>query len=168
MNEVNVLIDNAFKKGGTDPSEALPDADPLAFSGWLCTEIGQFERLLSGVSDLGAYGAALGLTCTFQVASCDHLKVLGKPPHKFPSVDNVREAVRDSLCKNVVSWLLKKFWAKGGRAIASYVGMASTQEVTFGVFVFSFYLFSHVLFGNSLMIAIAAMGWDNLHDRNFF
>jgi hypothetical protein len=63
---------------------------------------------------------------------------------------------------------LKKFWAKGGQAIASDVGVASTQEVTFGVFVFSFYLFSCVLFGNSLMIAIAAIEWDNLHDRNFF
>jgi hypothetical protein len=33
MKEVKVLIDNAFKKGGIDPREALPDADPLAFFG---------------------------------------------------------------------------------------------------------------------------------------
>jgi hypothetical protein len=65
MKEAMVLIDNTFKKGETDPSEALPDADLLAFSGRLCTEIGQFERLLFGVSDLGAYGAALDLTRTF-------------------------------------------------------------------------------------------------------
>jgi hypothetical protein len=131
-------------------------------------EIGQFERLLSGVLDLGAYGATLGLTRTFEVAGCDHFMVLGKLPHKFPIVDNVREAIRDPLCKNVVSWFLKKFWAKGGQAIASDVGVAGTQEVHFGVFVFSFYLFSCVLFGNSLMIAIAAIEWDNHHDRNFF
>lgn len=65
MKEAKVLIDGAFKKGRTDPSEALPEVDLLAFLGWLCMEIGQFERLLSGVSDLGAYGATLGLTRTF-------------------------------------------------------------------------------------------------------
>jgi hypothetical protein len=30
----------------------------------------------------------------------------------------------------------KKFWAKGGRVLASDIGAASTQEVTFGVFVY--------------------------------
>lgn len=65
MKEVKVLIDATFKKGGTAPSEALPNADLQAFSEWLCTEVGQFERLLLGVINLGAYGAALDLARTF-------------------------------------------------------------------------------------------------------
>lgn len=70
------------------------------------------------------------------MASCDHLKVLGKPPHNFLSVDDVRGAVKDPLCKNVVSFFLKRFQAKGGQAIASDMGAAGTQEVTFGAFAF--------------------------------
>jgi hypothetical protein len=113
MKEAKVLIDGAFRKGGAPPSEALPDANLDTFSEWLCTEVVHFERLLSGVSDLGAYGATLGLTRTLQAAGCDHLKVLGKPPHRFPSVDDVREAVQDPLCKNVVSLFPKKILGEG-------------------------------------------------------
>jgi uncharacterized membrane protein len=58
------------------------------------------------------------------------------PPHKFSSVDDVRGAVKDPLCKNMVSCFLERFWAKGGWAIASDMDVAGTQEVTFGAFAF--------------------------------
>lgn len=131
MKEVKVVIDSAFAKGGVDQSEALPEADPIAFSNWLSAEIGQFERLLSGMLDIGAYGASIGLARTLQTLGCDHLKTIGKPSHKFPSVDSVHRAINDDLCKNVVSRFLKRFWEKGGRDLTLDVGVAGSQEVMF-------------------------------------
>lgn len=71
--------------------------------------MGQFGRLLDGVSDLGVYSAALAIARTFQAVGCDHLKPIGKPPHRFPSVDDVHEASKDPQCKNVVARFLKRF-----------------------------------------------------------
>lgn len=105
-------------------------------------EVGKFKRLLGGVSDLGAYGAALALTRTFYVVGCDHLRVLGKPPHKFPSVDDIRESVQDALCKNVVSRFLKRFCVKGGRALATAIGTVGTREVFWGFW----FLFWYIVF----------------------
>jgi septal ring factor EnvC (AmiA/AmiB activator) len=61
MKEAKASIDSAFAKGGARLSEALPEADSVAFLEWLQAEVGQFEKLLDGVSDLGAYGAALAI-----------------------------------------------------------------------------------------------------------
>lgn len=66
MKEVKTLIDSAFNKGGAALSEALPDANPIVFFECLCMEVRQFERLLSGVTDLSAFGATLALTHAFQ------------------------------------------------------------------------------------------------------
>lgn len=39
MKEAKVLIDSAFAKGRVDQSDALPEADPIAFSDWLSTKM---------------------------------------------------------------------------------------------------------------------------------
>lgn len=67
------------------------------------------------------------------MVGCDHLRVLRKPPHKFPSVDDIRESVQDPFCKNVVSRFLKRFRAKGGQALATDVDATGTREVFLGV-----------------------------------
>lgn len=131
MKEAKVLIDGAFAKGGVDLSDALPDADPVSFSDWLSMEHGQFDQLLSGMLDIGAYGAAVSLARMFQELSCDHMKAVTRPPHKFPKVDDVRGAINDDLCKNVVSRFLKRFWEKGGRTLALEISIAGTREVIF-------------------------------------
>lgn len=97
MKEAKVLIDGAFAKGGMESSSELPEADLAAFSDWLTTIVGQFEELLHGALDIGAYGAAIGLSRTLQELNCDHLKTMGRPSHKFSKLDSVREAVRDNL-----------------------------------------------------------------------
>ena len=132
MEEVKAAIDAAFVKGGAGSSEALPKADPVAFLEWLRAKVGQFEKLLDSISDLGAYGAALGIAPTFQAAGCDHLKKIGRVSYKFPSVDDVRESVRDPQCKNVVVRFLKRFWTQAeGHALAFDVAAAGTHEVLF-------------------------------------
>lgn len=142
MEEAKATIDAAFAKGGAGLSEALPEDDPAAFLEWLRAEVGQFEKLLDSVSDLGAYGAALAIARTFQAASCDHVKKIGRVPRKFPSLENVHEAARDPLCKNVVVWFLKRFWMQSrNRALAFDVTAAGTHEVFFGIFVMFGFLF---------------------------
>jgi hypothetical protein len=61
MQEVKVALDAVFAKGGAEPSEVLPDADPAVFSARLQAKLGQFTQLLNNVSDFGAYGAALAV-----------------------------------------------------------------------------------------------------------
>ena len=68
-----------------------------------------FAQLLNNVLDFGAYGAALAIVWSFQVARCDHLKRLGCVNHNFPSVDDVQGASKDCLCKNVDARFLTKF-----------------------------------------------------------
>ena len=88
--------------------------------------------MLDSVSDLGAYGAALIVAWTFQAPGYDHLKKISQVSHNFPSVDDVREAVRDPQCKNVVVRFLKRFWTQArGRALAFDVAAAGTHEVLF-------------------------------------
>lgn len=103
------MIDGVFMKSGMELREDLPEANPALFSDWLSNEVGQFQLLLRGTLDVGAYGAGLGLSRALQELSCEHLKTMGKPPHRFPKVDSVREAVEDDVCRNVVSWLLLRF-----------------------------------------------------------
>jgi hypothetical protein len=52
MKEAKAAIDSAFAKDGAGLSEALPEVDPGVFLEWLQVEVGQFEKLLNGVSDL--------------------------------------------------------------------------------------------------------------------
>ena len=40
MQEVKVVIDTAFVKGGTESSRVLPEADPAMFLAWLQAELG--------------------------------------------------------------------------------------------------------------------------------
>jgi hypothetical protein len=141
MKEAKAAIDSAFAKGGARLSEALPEADPGAFLEWLQVKVGQYAKLLDGISDLRAYGAAIAIARTFQVASCDHLKKIGWVPHKFPSVDGVRKAVRDPQCKNDVVRFLKKFWSTRGRALAFDVAAVGTHEVLLGFCIVIFPIF---------------------------
>ena len=47
-------------------------------------------------------------------------------------MDDVREAVRDPQCKNVVVRFLKRFWTQAeGHALAFDVAAAGTHEVLF-------------------------------------
>lgn len=87
--------------------------------------------MLRSALDVGAYGAGLGLSRTLQELGCDHLKTVGRPSHEFLKLDSVRDAVHDTICKNAVSWLLLRFWEKGGRDLATSIGAADTQEVLY-------------------------------------
>ena len=91
----------------------LPEANPAAFLAWLQAELGQFSQLLENVVDFGAYGATLVVVRSFQATRCDHLKRLGRVNHNFPSLENVRGAANDRLSKNVVTYILTKFWIEG-------------------------------------------------------
>ena len=126
-------MDAIFAKGGLEPSDALPDADPSTFSTWLQAELGQFTQLMNNISDFGAYGATLIVVHSFQATGCDHLKKLGHVSHNFPSVDDVHGASGDRICKNVVAWFLTKFWMEGrGRALAFSEAASGTHEVYSG------------------------------------
>lgn len=168
MKEVKVLIDCAFAKGGVDQSDALPEADPVTFSDWLSMEIGDFGELLSGVLDVGAYGAMIGLAYTLRVLGCDHLRSIGRPSHRFLNADSVREAINDGVCKNVVSHFLRRFWEKGGWALSLDVGVCSTQEVIFNSYDFGCGWHMLFLVANVFLIAPATMGLDDLHYRDVF
>lgn len=126
MREAKALIDGTFAKGGMQLSDDVPEADPALFSDWLSNEIGQFQLLLQGALDVGAYGAGLGLSCALQQLGCKHLKTIGKPPHRFPKPDVVRAAVNDDICKNAVSRFLLRYWEKGGRDLATSIGATKT------------------------------------------
>jgi hypothetical protein len=139
MQEAKVSLDAVFAKGGSEPSEVLLDAEPVAFLVWLQAELDQFTQLLNNVSDFGAYGATLAVVSYFQAAGCDHLKKLGHVSHNFPSIDDVRSASRDCLCKNVVARFLMKFWMEGGgRALAFSEEASGTHEVYWGFCVIAF------------------------------
>ena len=85
---------------------------------------------MNNVLDFGAYGAALAIVWSFQAMGCDHLKRLGRINHNFPSIDNVRVASKDRLCKNVDARFLTKFWMEGeDRSLAFGEAMTGTQEV---------------------------------------
>lgn len=130
MQEAKVALDVVFAKGSMKPSEVLPDADPMEFLAWLQAEHGQFTQLLNNVLDFGAYGATLAIAWSFQTTGCDHLKKLGRVNNSFPSVDDVRGASSDRLCKNIVTRYLMKFWMEGrGRALAFSEAVSSTHEV---------------------------------------
>ena len=43
MQEAKVALDSIFAKASSEPSEVLPDGDPLAFSVWLKAELRQFS-----------------------------------------------------------------------------------------------------------------------------
>ena len=67
------------------------------------------------------------------------MKRLGLVSHGFPSLEDVRGAASDRLCKNVVAHFLMKFWIEGeGRALAFDEMVAGTHEVCCG---FSLMLF---------------------------
>ena len=68
------------------------------------------------------------------------MKRLGRVNHGFPSLEDVRGAASDRLCKNVVAHFLMKFWIEGeGRALAFDEAAAGTHEVRWG---FSLVVFS--------------------------
>jgi hypothetical protein len=129
MREAKALIDTVFAKGGKEPSDALPDADPKLFADWLSLEMGNFRDLLNGSLDVGAYGAAIGLASTLQQLGCNHLTAVGKPSHNFPDLDTVHVAVQDRICGHVASRVLTRYWVEGGRDLAISIGGARTQEV---------------------------------------
>ena len=88
---------------------------------------------MENVADFGSYGATLAVAGSFQAAGCDHLKRLGRVNHNFPSLEDVRGAANDWLCKNVVARFLTKFWIEGeGRALAFDEVVAGTHEVRWG------------------------------------
>jgi hypothetical protein len=121
--------------------------------------------LLDGILDLGAYGAAIAIVWTFQAASCDHLKKIGRVPHKFPSVDGIHEAVRDPQCKNMVRFL-RKFWSTRGQALAFDVAAVGTHEVLLGFCIIIFpicFCFVPYYFFIVLTVAIA-LGQVDLRD----
>ena len=61
------------------------------------------------------------------------MKRLGWVNHSFPSLEDVRGAANDRLCKNVVARFLMKFWTEGeGRALAFDEAAAGTHEVHCG------------------------------------
>ena len=85
---------------------------------------------MDNVADFGAYGATLTVARSFQAARCDHLKRLGRVNHNFPSLEDVRGAANDRLCKNVVARFLTKFWIEGeGRALAFDEAAVGTHMV---------------------------------------
>lgn len=129
MHEAKAIIDGVFAKGGMQASEELPETDPVHFADWLSSEIAQFQLLLQGSLDVGAYGAGFGLACTLQRLGCKHLKAIGKPPHHFPKPDVVRAAIGDNVIQNVLSRLLLRYWENGGRELALAVGDVKTREV---------------------------------------
>lgn len=50
--------------------------------------------------------------------------------HNFPSVNDVRGASKDRLCKNVIVRFLMKFWIEGeGRALAFGEAVTGTHGV---------------------------------------
>ena len=58
------------------------------------------------------------------------MKRLGRVNHSFPSLEDVRGAANDRLCKNVVTRFLTKFWIEGeGQALAFDKATAGTHEV---------------------------------------
>ena len=68
------------------------------------------------------------------------MKRLGRVNHGFPSLEDVRGAASDWLCKNVVERFLTKFWIEGeGQALAFDNAVASTHKVCWG---FSLVVFS--------------------------
>lgn len=104
MREAKAIMDGVFAKGGMQISEEMPEADPAQFSDWLTNEIGQFQLLLEGSLVVGAYGAGLGLACALQQLGCDHIKTVGKPPHRFPKPDVIRATVILSMIKFARTW----------------------------------------------------------------
>ena len=71
------------------------------------------------------------------------MKKLGWVNHNFPSLEDMRGAANDRLCKNVVMHFLIKFWIEGkGRALAFDEAAASTHEVHWGFSLLFFSSFS--------------------------
>ena len=99
------------------------------------------------------------------------MKRLGCVNHGFPSLEDVRGAACDWLCKNVVVRFLMKFWIEGeGRALAFDEAAAGTHEVRCGFslvvvcrsFPFLFILLM-ILF---ILFADTALGRSDLCWRN--
>lgn len=76
--------------------------------------------------------AGIGLACTLQQLGCEHLKSVGKPPHRFPKPEVICAAIKDNMYSNAVSRLLLRYWKKGGRDLATSVGGIKTREVSLG------------------------------------
>lgn len=130
MREAKALVDTVFAKGGMEPSEALPKADPKLFADWLSLELGNFQDLLNGSLDVGAYGAAIGLAGALRQLGCGHLRAIGRPSHNFPDIGTVRAAIQDRACVNVASRVITRYWVEGGRDLTVSIGGARTQEVS--------------------------------------
>lgn len=77
MRDAKVALDVVFAKAGSMVTDDLPEANAVAFSSWLSTEVGHLLPLLDSVLDFGAFGATLGVARSFQATVCDHLKKLG-------------------------------------------------------------------------------------------
>jgi uncharacterized membrane protein YhfC len=105
---------------------------------------------------LRKFWSTRGQALAFDVAAAGTHEVLlgfyfvkiGWVPHKFPSMDDVCEAVRDPQCKNMVVQFLRKFWLTRSRALAFDVAAAGTHEVLLG---FCFVIFFYLLLFCSLL-----------------
>lgn len=77
-------LDTVLAEAGPAPSGALPEADAGAFTEWLGAEVGVMVPIISHVGDFVAR--------SFQHTGYNHVPALGRPPHRFPSVDEVRRS----------------------------------------------------------------------------
>ena len=120
-------LDAVLAEAGPAPSRALPEADAGAFTEWLRAEVGLMVPIISHVGDFGAFAMALGVARSFQHKGYNHVPALGRPPHRFPSVDEVRRS--DEACQNVAKRFVSKFWMKGGHVLAAEKAAATRAEV---------------------------------------
>ncbi|XP_066333635.1 putative serpin-Z6A [Miscanthus floridulus] len=120
-------LDTVLAEAGPIPSGALPEADAGAFTEWLRAKVGLMVPIISHVGDFGAFVVALGVTRSFQHTGYNHAPALGRPPHRFSSVDEVRWS--DEACQNIVKQFVSKFWMKGGRVLAAEKAAASWAEL---------------------------------------
>ena len=120
-------LDAVLAEAGPAPSRALPEADAGAFTEWLRAKVGVMVPIISHVGDFGAFAVALGVARSFQHKGYNHVPALGRPPHRFPLVDEVRRS--DEACQNVAKRFVSKFWMKGGHVLAAEKAAATRAEV---------------------------------------
>lgn len=131
MRDAKAIIDGVFSRGGMEASNELSEVDPKLFADWLSNEVSQFQLLLKGALDVGAYGAAIGLACTLQQLGCHHLKTVRRPSHLFPALEVVHSAIQNRECANAVSRLLLHYWRRVVEILRPRLGAPRLRRFAF-------------------------------------